>query len=197
MTAIVAVQSNGSVAIAADSRICYGEHMHAVLYAKTLPLPNGRIGIAGEAVLSQFWEEWFGQRQRPPVRNQMDAAVMVRSFVEAARERKVLISDRPTCDDSQTASVPGSFLFATTDGIFLVVHDMVALRFPRFAACGSGKDYALGALEATYRQNADPEALARTAVAVASKYDPAVGGETASFKFELAHDRRAPDSGPG
>ena len=75
----------------------------------------------------------------------------------------------------------------SSDLIFGVAAHRTVQEFSRFYAFGSGADYAMGALYATYNdKQRSAEDLARLAVTAAAEFNDGTGLPLTSFKFKLA-----------
>ena len=79
-------------------------------------------------------------------------------------------------------------LIANPHGIFGVAAHRTVQEFSKFYAFGSGSDYAMGALYASYSQSRkSAENIAQLAIKAAAVFDDGTGLPATSFAVKLRH----------
>ncbi len=176
MTTIAVVKKNGIIAIAADTLTKWGSGKESADYivnhSKLIRVGESLIAVSGNATFKHVLDDYFvsDERQATPLRTVQEI------FTAWQQMHKVLKDEyfvRP--EESQDDALESSrmdVLIANPYGIFGVSGMRTVQEFARFYSYGSGTDYALGALYASYgRPELDAEALARLAINAAAEFD--------------------------
>ncbi|MBI5937735.1 MAG: hypothetical protein HY850_07800 [Betaproteobacteria bacterium] len=176
MTTIAVVKKAGVIAIAADTLTKWGSGKESAEYivnhGKLLRVGESLIAVSGNATFKHVLDDYFAsdERQATPLRTVQDIFTAWQQMHKVLKEEYFL---RP--EESQDDALESSrmdVLIANPYGIFGVSGMRTVQEFARFYAYGSGTDYALGALYASYdRPELDAEALARLAINAAAEFD--------------------------
>jgi len=170
MSTIVAVKKNGVVCIGADTQITMGETSLGNIKSnsKLFKTSSGWIGTAGYAAIQNNLEEFVVSNPTLGLNTKMGISKSIKLFTEYLIEECFFT---PNGDES-VVSIESTFLVTTQDDIFIVTSDMCVLEVDRFIAIGSGKEYALGAMDYIYRENNfDAKSICQQALEVACTYD--------------------------
>jgi ATP-dependent HslUV protease, peptidase subunit HslV len=87
--------------------------------------------------------------------------------------------------DQEYESSQMSGLIVSKAGIFSFSSYREVTEYNSFWAAGSGVEYGLGALEATYQSEQSAKLIAETAVRAACKFDTSSGLPVVSYELEL------------
>jgi ATP-dependent protease HslVU (ClpYQ) peptidase subunit len=182
MSIIVAVSKGSQVVMAADTQENFGEHaVPAVLRRaeKFRPVGDALLGCAGWAVYGNLLDDYLPRQKKVNLGSSKAIFSFFLDFWQALREDYSLVNPQPGEEEDATAfgELDSDFLVAHKNGIYHVSSQMAVVRFDRFAAIGSGSDYAAGALYALYDGDLDASGLARRAVETAMAFRPDCGGE--------------------
>ena len=176
MTTIAVVKKNGIIAIAADTLTKWGSGKESADYivnhSKLMRVGESLIAVSGNATFKHVLDDYFvsDERQATPLRTVQEIFTAWQQMHKVLKEEYFV---RP--EESQDDALESSrmdVLIANPYGIFGVSGMRTVQEFARFYAYGSGTDYALGALYASYgRPELDAEALARLAINAAAEFD--------------------------
>jgi ATP-dependent HslUV protease subunit HslV len=189
MTTIAVVRKNGYVAIAADTMTKWGSGKETADYIvnnhKTFKVGDTVLAITGSTTFKAILADYFA---RPKVEARFDNAHNIFKTwqtLHAVLKDEYFLNPGPASDDPvETTRV--DVLLANKHGIFGVVAHRTVQEFAKFYAFGSGADYAMGALYATYKdKNRDAEALARLAVEAAAEFNDGTGLPCTSYRIKL------------
>ena len=82
-------------------------------------------------------------------------------------------------------------LIANPHGIFALYSYRSAQQFHRFWAAGSGRDFALGAMQAVYDSSDDVVEIVKAGLHAAAEFDGSTGGPFEIFHCPLAVQEKA------
>jgi ATP-dependent HslUV protease, peptidase subunit HslV len=179
MSTIVAVKKDGYVAIAADTLTMWGSMKesadHIENSEKILKFQDNYLAFTGSASFRLVVAHWLEKSKRKPkldsVENIFDSWI---SFHKVLKEKYFLRSDDEESDAFETSRM--NVLIVNPKGVFSVGVLRDVTEFKRFAAFGSGCDFAIGAMRAFYDdENKSAEDIARTGIEVAAEFDDATG----------------------
>jgi ATP-dependent protease HslVU (ClpYQ) peptidase subunit len=193
MSIAVAVKSNGRVVIACDTKRTFGsgEVTESNLTdVKIRQVGAAYIAITGWGVYSNILDDYLRTRRNVRLLDQHTIFSFFRVFWKDLHERYSFVSDQRHDDESPFGDLDASFLVANKNGIFCVACDMSVTQFEQYYAIGSGAPYGLGALHASYREDADPEAVARKGVEAAIALDLYCGGAVTTYSVDTAERKR-------
>jgi ATP-dependent HslUV protease subunit HslV len=193
MSVIAAVKKGRRLVIAADSQDNFGDlrpppDNHSV--SKIRPVGGAWIGCSGWALYDDLLGHYLAKQSRIKLTSREEIFSFFLRFWKAMRKDYPFVNEQSRDDDkSPFADLDATFLIASPGGIFLVSSNMSVSAFKKYYAIGSGGDYALGALHATYDASDDPADMAQKAIAAAKAYDSGCGGETVLQEITLKAGR--------
>jgi ATP-dependent HslUV protease subunit HslV len=179
MTTIAVVRKNGYVAIAADSMTKWGSAKESAAYVlnhdKILKIGDSHVAITGSATFKLIIEDYFSDaRAEVRLNSVRDIFRTWQKLHPVLKERYFINPDEDKEDDLESSRL--DVLIANPYGIFGVAAHRTVQEFSKFYAYGSGSDYALGALYASYdRSDLSAEALTRLAIETAAEFDDGTG----------------------
>lgn len=201
MTTIVGIQGDGYAVIASDTRITGFSENGYVQGMMTLPSGTSKIAANGKYILGAAGDvraiNLLHHALQPPaptpsLRGKKLDAFIVNKFIPALR----------TCFDSNGYSHPDSkernHLAEQGSSIIVVVNATIYIIDYDYAwapdssgiyACGSGGEYALGALHVLVNGKklsiAQAKSVALKALNVSAKFDPSTGGPFTTMVQEI------------
>ncbi len=193
MSVAVAVKSRGQIVIAADTKRTFGSG--AVPTSNFADLKIRKVGpsyiaTTGWGLYSNILDDYLKSRKRVRIVDQTSIFTFFRQFWKDLHERYSFVSDQRPDDDSPFGDLDASFLITSPEGIFSVACDMSVTPFEEYYAIGSGAPYALGAVHALYKADADPIKMAERAVEAAMSLDIYCGGKPTVFAVPASKRRR-------
>ncbi len=183
MSIIVAVEKASELVMAADTQENFGEHAVPSMLRKAekfRPVGDALVGCAGWAVYDNLLDDYLPRQKKVNLGSSKAIFSFFLDFWQALREDYSLVNPQPAVDEEEGTpfgELDSDFLIVHQSGLYHVSSQLAVVRFDRFAAIGSGSDYAAGALYALYDSELDAETLARRAVETAMAFRPDCGGE--------------------
>jgi ATP-dependent HslUV protease, peptidase subunit HslV len=190
MTTIAVVRKNGYVAIAADTMTKWGTGKETAEYVvnhqKTFKVNDTVIAITGNTTFKAMLADYFA---RPKVVAHFDTVHNIfktwQTMHAVLKEEYFLNASAGSDDPVESTRV--DVLLANKHGIFGVAAHRTVQEFSKYYAFGSGADYAMGSLFATYKdKNRDAEVLAKLAVEAAAEFDDGTGLPLTAYRIKLA-----------
>jgi ATP-dependent HslUV protease subunit HslV len=192
VTTIVVVKKKGEIAIASDALVTFGEtrlpHGYEV-NEKIFQVADSYIGLAGStahfAVLAEALRN-LGEDCRLGSRQQIFTTFQKLHAV--LKEKYFLNPKEDESDPYESSQITA--VIANPTGIYGVYSYREVFSFERFWGIGSGRNFALGAMFATYDRLKSARAIAEIGVKAGAEFDkssalpvrvfslPLVGGET-------------------
>jgi ATP-dependent protease HslVU (ClpYQ) peptidase subunit len=178
MSTIVVARKNGTVTIGADTLTKHGyTRQNAYLIAnhsKLLKVGESFVAITGDASLNLVLADYFGRSKRPP---SLDSPEAIFSF---ARDMHASLRDEYFLNPKEDEKDPFESsqldcLIANPAGIFGLYSLRSVDEFTRFYAFGSGRQYAIGAMHATFESADSAETLCRAGLEAAAEFDDDTG----------------------
>jgi ATP-dependent HslUV protease subunit HslV len=173
MTTIVVVRKGDRAAIAADSLTTFGSTRLAPYYDrsphKIIVYRDSFIGVAGSAAHQLVLENLLARNP--------DLAFHGKDAIyETFRKLHPMLKDEAFLnpkeeDDDPYESSQMTVMIANPAGIFAVYSMREVFEFDRFWAIGSGRDFALGSMFATYARSKSVEAVAKLAIETGAEFD--------------------------
>lgn len=196
MTTIVVVKKNGEIAIASDALVTFGEtrlpHGYEV-NEKIFSIGNSYVGLAGSTahfvVLSEAMRQLVDE-----------CKLGSRQEVFGTFQRlHVLLKDKfflnPKEDDSDPyESSQITALIANPSGIYGVYSYREVFSFDRFWGIGSGRNFALGAMYASYERAKSARSVAEIGIKAGSEFDKSSSLPLRVFSFPAASASEAQPS---
>jgi ATP-dependent HslUV protease subunit HslV len=179
MSTIVAVKKDGFVAIAADTLTMWGNMKESAEHIenseKILQFQDNYLAFTGSASFRLVVAHWLTTSRRKPkldsVENIFDSWI---SFHRELKEKYFLRSDDEDSDAFETSRM--NVLIVNPKGVFSVGVLRDVTEFKRFAAFGSGCDFAIGAMRAAYDdETKSAEEIAKIGIEIAAEFDDATG----------------------
>ncbi len=183
MSTIVVTQKNGVACIGADTLSCLGslrqKAQHVVNKTKITKIADTFIGLTGTSASLVVMNSYFSNPDRP--RDFSSCEAIFETFRHSHAWLKVeyfmaAVPDKG--EEFETTQFYG--LLANPHGIFAIYSYRSAQQFHKFWAAGSGRDYALGAMQAAYDKCKTAEEIARAGLEAAAEFDSAT-----SAPFEI------------
>ena len=189
MSTIVVAQKNGMACIGADTLSCLGslrqKALHVVNKTKIAKIDDTYIGLTGTSASLVVLRSYFANADR--LRDFSSTEAIFETFRHAHHflKSEYFMAAAPDKDDEyETTQFYG--LAANASGIYAVYSFRSAQQFHRFWSAGSGRDYALGAMQAVYDQCETAEQVVRAGLAAAAEFDSATGAPFEIHSVPLA-----------
>lgn len=190
MTTVAVVKKAGIVAIAADTLTKWGSAKESAEYVanheKILVVGENYLGMSGSAAYRHVLAEYFSRNNLKTRLSTVGAIFRAWNDLHAALKEHYFLN--ATDDKEEGLESSGmDVLIANPHGIFGAAADRTVQEYSKFYAYGTGADYALGALYATYEDSTkDAADLARFAVRAAAEFDDATGLPVDCYTVALA-----------
>ena len=188
MTTIVAVRKGQQACLAADTLAKYGDSRESATYIanhdKLLAVGDAWLGPAGPAssqlVLRSYFSASEARRDFSGVQGIFETVLDLQNSLKDDYFLNPKEDERDPFESSQM-----EMLIASPAGIFGVYPLRSVQEYTRFAAFGSGAEYALGAMYAAYDELTYPLAIARRGVEAAAEFDDSTGLPMTSVTVDL------------
>ena len=173
MTTIVVVRKGDAAVIAADSLTTFGTTRLAPAYDrsphKVVAYRDSFIGVAGSAAHQLVLENIL---ERNPNLDFAGRSAIYETFrkLHPVLKDEAFLNPKEEDDDPYESSQM-TVMIANPSGIFAVYSMREVFEFDRFWAIGSGRDFALGAMFATYSKAKGAVAIAETGVLAGAEFD--------------------------
>lgn len=189
MSTIVVVQKNGVACIGADTLSSLGslrqKAHHVVNKTKITKIGDTFIGLTGTSASLVVMNSYFSNPERPQNFSSADAIFETLRHAHHWLKTEYFMATHPDKDDEyETTQFYG--LAANPHGIFALYSYRSSQQFHKFWAAGSGRDYALGAMQVAYDKCKTAEEVARIGLEAAAEFDSATGGPHEIHKVPLA-----------
>lgn len=176
MSTIVVVQKKGVACIGADTLSCLGslrqKAQHVVNKTKITKIGDTFIGLTGTSASLVVMNSYFANPERPRDFSSSDAIFETFRHAHHWMKAEYFMATAPDKgEEYETTQFYG--LMANEHGIFAIYSYRSAQQFHKFWAAGSGRDYALGAMQAAYDKGKTAEAIARIGLEAAAEFDSA------------------------
>ncbi|MBX2865709.1 MAG: hypothetical protein KTR27_19325 [Leptolyngbyaceae cyanobacterium MAG.088] len=176
MTIITAVQKDNEVAIACDTLTTTGGMKLSADYQvgafKLIPYGDSILGLSGLCAVKFIFADLLARTEPVPLNSREDIFKWLLSHQATLKSDYFLKTDNGT-DKSQPAETQWLHaLLINPHGIFSIGRYREVNEFSKFWAIGSGRQFALGALEVLYQQNLSASEIAREAAYTATKFNP-------------------------
>ena len=193
MTTIVVVKKLGRVAIAADTLTKYGNYTneraaYIVNHEKIFPVGDSYIALSGSATVDLAIRDFFARKNKSIKLHTPLEIFRVWNELHLSLKNDYFLNPNKDQDDSFESS-RSSALIANPHGIFGIDSYRYAQEYTKFYACGSGSEFALGALFAAYDSELSAADLATLGVKAAAEFDDATGEPITNFSLNLKKGR--------
>lgn len=179
MTTIAVVKKGAVGAIAADTLTKWGAAKETATYIanseKILRVGDSYVAVTGNATFKMILRDYF-QEQAEQIQLESPAQIFKtwNRLHSVLKERYFLLPEEDKEDALESSRM--DVLILNPNGIFGVSGHRTVQEFSKFYAYGSGSDYALGALWASYdRPNLGALELVRRSIAAAAEFDDGTG----------------------
>lgn len=178
MSTIVVAQKNGVACLGADTLSCLGslrqKAHHIVNKTKITKIGDTFIGLTGTSASLVVMNSYFSNPERPRDFSSTDAIFETFRHAHHYLKNEYFMAANPDKDDEyETTQFYG--LAANAHGIFAIYSFRSAQQFTRFWAAGSGRDYALGAMQTMFEKCRTAEEVVRIGLEAAAEFDNATG----------------------
>ncbi|MDC1312219.1 hypothetical protein N8Z26_07165 [Burkholderiales bacterium] len=189
MTTISVVRKDGYIAIAADTLTKWGSGKESAKYivnsGKIIRIEDNFIAVTGNATFKMILKEYFMSNSQSISFQTVDDIFKAWNQLHLKLKEKYFLMPEEDKEDAIESSRMDA-LIANPYGIFGVSGHRTVQEFSRFYAYGSGSDYALGSMWATYdSQNINAETIAKKSVEAAAEFDDGTGLPLDSFTFAI------------
>ncbi|MBE7495521.1 MAG: MFS transporter [Verrucomicrobiaceae bacterium] len=176
MSTIVVTQKNGVACIGADTLSCLGSlrqrAQHVINKTKITRVGDTLIGLTGTSASLVVLNSYFANPERPRDFSSCEAIFETFRHAHAWLKAEYFMSAMPDKgEEYETTQFYG--VAANPHGIFALYSYRSAQQFHKFWAAGSGRDFALGAMQAAYDQDLSAEEIARIGLGAAAEFDSA------------------------
>ena len=189
MSTIVVAQKNGVACIGADTLSSLGplrqKAHHVVNKTKITKIGDTLVGLTGTSASLVVMNSYFANPERPRDMSSADAIFETFRHAHHFLKSEYFMATHPDKDDEyETTQFYG--LAANPHGIFAIYSFRSAQQFHKFWGAGSGRDYALGAMQAMYDKCKTAEEVVRIGLEAAAEFDSATGGPYEIHTVKLA-----------
>lgn len=194
MSTIVVAQKNGVACIGADTLSSLGslrqKAHHVVNKTKITKIGDTFVGLTGTSASLVVMNSYFANPERPRDMSSADAIFETFRYAHHFLKSEYFMAAQPDKDDEyETTQFYG--LAANPHGIFAIYSFRSAQQFHKFWGAGSGRDYALGAMQTMYDKCKTAEEVVRIGLEAAAEFDSATGGPYEIHTIKLASGKPA------
>jgi ATP-dependent HslUV protease, peptidase subunit HslV len=194
MSTIVVAQKNGKVCIGADTLSSLGSLRqrahHVVNKTKITKVGDTLIGLTGTSASLVVLNSYFANPERPRDMSSTDAIFETFRHAHHFLKAEYFMASHPDKDD-EYESTQFYGLAANAHGIFAIYSFRTAQQFHKFWGAGSGRDFALGAMQTAYDRCKTAEEIVRIGLEAAAEFDSATGGPFEIHTLPLAGAKTA------
>src|SRR3954463_8264538 len=173
MTTLVVVRKGDSVAIAADSLTTFGDTRlsaeHDRTYDKIVRYRDTYIGLCGSAAHQLVFESLLAKHGDLDFAHKSAIFETFRKLHPILKEQHFLNPKEEEDDPYESTQITA--LIANANGIFGVYSMREVFEYTQFWAAGTGREFALGAMQALYPRLRTAEAIARAAIEAGALFD--------------------------
>lgn len=188
MSTIVVAQKNGVTCIGADTMSSLGslrqKAHHVVNHTKITKQGDSYIGLTGTSSSLVVMNSYFINPERPRDFSSTEAIFETFRHAHHWMKAEYFMSTAPDKNEEyETTQFYG--LIANPHGIFALYSYRTAQQFHKFWAAGSGRDYALGAMQAIYDQCDSAVDIVKAGLNASAEFDSATSGPFEIFTCDL------------
>jgi ATP-dependent protease HslVU (ClpYQ) peptidase subunit len=173
MTTIVVVRKNDEIAIAADSLTTFGDTRLSAEYDRTpekiVRYRDTYIGLCGSAAHQLVFESLLAKHGDLDFSNKSAIFETFRKLHPILKEQHFLNPKEEEDDPYESTQVTA--LIANASGIFGVYSMREVFEYTRFWAAGTGREFAIGAMHATYGTPRSAAEVARVGIDAGTTFD--------------------------
>lgn len=193
MSIVVAVKKGATATLAADTMSSQGDLTvpgdMKVDAGKIHRLDDAYVGLVGSSAHHLVFESLYANH--PEIFDLSSTPAIfetLRACHEFLKDEYYLLTDESDEDQEYESNQLFGLVCAPT-GIFAFQSYREVAEFDSFWACGSGTEFALGSLQATYSARRSARSLAEQAVTVACRFDKGCGLPLQSVSVRLKPKR--------
>lgn len=189
MSTLVVVKKNGIACIAADTMTCFGSNKQQATYdahpSKILSVGESYLGLVGSAAHNIVIESLFSRKKKiPKFQSRLEVFEVFRKLHRRLKE-EYFLNPKEDDNDPYESSQMDMFI-ANRYGLFGIYSLREVFEYNKFWALGSGGEYALGAMYATYERFDKASDIARVGVEAGIEFDDGSGGPINSCCVDLS-----------
>jgi ATP-dependent protease HslVU (ClpYQ) peptidase subunit len=173
MTTIVVVRKNGEVAMAADSLTTFGDTRLTAdfdrVFDKIVRYKDSLIGLCGSAAHQLVFESLLGQHKDLDFHSKFAIFETFRKLHPILKDQHFLNPKEEEDDPYESTQIQA--VIANGNGIFGVYSMREVFEYTRYWAIGSGREFAIGAMQALYGRLRSAAAVAKAGVEVGAMFD--------------------------
>jgi ATP-dependent HslUV protease, peptidase subunit HslV len=174
VSTVVVARKGGSVAIASDSLVTFGETRLPHGYeanAKIFEVGGSYIGAVGSTAHFPVLRQALGAMTKAELQLHSRDAIFDTFVTLHPKLKDRFFMNTKEHDNDPYESSQFSILIANVHGIFGVESYREVFEFERFWAIGSGRRFALGAMHAVYEHTKTARGIAEAGVAAGCEFD--------------------------
>ena len=173
MTTLVVVRKGNHAVIAADSLTTFGDTRLSAHFDKSpekiLHHRDTYLGLCGSAAHQLVFESLLASHPELDFAGKTAVFETFRKLHPILKEQHFLNPKEEEDDPYESTQITA--LIANRYGIFGIYSMREVFEYNRFWAAGSGREFALGAMQSIYDKTDSAEAIARLGVEVGSVFD--------------------------
>jgi ATP-dependent protease HslVU (ClpYQ) peptidase subunit len=188
MSTVVVARKGGTVAIASDSLVTFGEMRLPHGYeanAKMFAIAGSWIGTVGTVAHMPVLQQALGSLTKEELQLHSRQSIFETFLLlhPKLKERYYLNTKEQDSDPYESSQF--SILIANAHGIFGVESYREVFEFDRFWSVGSGRRFALGAMHAVWDKAKTAREVAQAGVAAGCEFDTSTAGPIRVQTFKL------------
>ena len=173
MTTLVAVRKDDDIVIAGDSLTTFGDLKLSASFdrvpEKIVRYRNTYLGLCGSAAHQLVFESLLKSREDLDFSGRVEIFDTLRKLHPVLKDQHFLNPKEEEDDPYESTQITA--LIANEHGIFGVYSMREVFEYTRFWAVGSGREFALGAMNAMYGRLKSAEAIARVGIDAGCTFD--------------------------
>src|SRR6202162_6605671 len=173
MTTVVVVRKNNEVAIAADSLTTFGDTRLSAQYDRTsdkiVQFRGNYIGLCGRAGHQLFFGSLLATQDALVFTNKRAIFETFRKLHPILKEQHFLNPKEEEDDPYESTQVTA--VIANASGIFGVYSMREAFEYTKFWAVGTGREFALGAMNSQFQRMRNATAVATAGIEAGAMFD--------------------------
>jgi ATP-dependent HslUV protease, peptidase subunit HslV len=187
MTTIVVAKKGGAVAIGADSLTTFGDtrlaDYHKRVHDKILKVGESLVALCGSSAHYVVMESALAKIDKPDFSGRSAIYETFRRLHPVLKEHSFLNPKEEDDDPYESSQITA--LIANETGIYGVYSYREVFDFDRFWSAGSGRNFALGAMNAVYAKERSAEAVVRAGLAAGCEFDKNSAGPFEIYSVKL------------
>lgn len=188
MSTIVVAQKNGRVCLGADTMSSLGSlrqrSHHVANHSKVAKVGDTYIGLTGTSASLVVLRSYFSNPERPRDFSSTDGIFETLRYAHQYLKGDYFMSAMPRNEEEyETTQFYG--VAANPHGIFAIYSYRSCQQFHRFWAAGSGRDFALGAMQVAYDGVETVEEVVRAGLHAAAEFDGGTAGPYEIYSMDM------------